>query len=385
MRKVIALLVVVVLVAITGFSLIEPAGGEVSASAVAAAPSSDLTGYARAIDPWAWSFPRDYGAHRAFQTEWWYYTGNVSDDTGRRFGYQFTIFRRAITPEDTPTDSEWRTNQVYLAHFTLSDIASQTFYHDQRLSRGSADLADALPNESAPDAPYRVYIEDWQVAATDSPDVFTITADSADFAIDLTLTALKPPALQGLNGLSPKSDIEGNASYYYSHSRLDTAGTLRVGDQSFNVGGLTWKDHEFSTSALGTTALGWDWFGLHFEDGRDMMIGQIRLIDGGKEPAFGGLLVEADGTTRYLTSDEFTITATGEWVSPHNGAVYPAGWTISVPSENLTFTAMPLQPDQELYDTDPSYWEGAVQLSGDVTGFGYAELTGYTTAMTRRF
>jgi predicted secreted hydrolase len=386
MVKVIALLIVVIVVAVTGFSLIEPTGGQVTTSAVVAAPSTDLTGYARAIEPRAWSFPRDYGAHRAFQTEWWYYTGNVSDETGRRFGYQFTIFRRAITPEEYPTDSEWRTNQVYLAHFTLSDIDSQAFYHDQRLSRGSADLAGALPHEAMPDAPYRVYIEDWEIAADDSAsERFTIHATSADFAIALTLDALKPPALHGLNGLSAKSNIEGNASYYYSHSRLATTGTLTVKGQSFSVNGLTWKDHEFSTSALGTTALGWDWFGLHFDDGRDMMIGQIRLLDGSKEPAFGGLLIEADGTTRYLKSDEFTITAMNTWVSPHNGATYPAGWNITIPSENLVFTATPLQPDQELYDTDPSYWEGAVQLGGDVTGFGYAELTGYTTPMTRRF
>ncbi len=388
MAKIGLMLVLAVAVAVTGFSMIDSnGGGDITASAISAAPSADMSGYARAVEPWAWSFPRDYGAHRDFQTEWWYYTGNLSDETGRRFGYQFTIFRRAITPDETPTDSEWRTNQAYLAHFTLSDIDSQTFYHDQRLSRGGADLADATPNESAPDAPYHVYIEDWAITADDSaPDRFTIHATSDDgFAVDFTLDALKPPALQGVNGLSHKSDIDGNASYYYSHSRLATSGTLTVGGQTLAVSGLTWKDHEFSTSALGENALGWDWFGLHFDDGRDLMIGQIRLLDGDKEPAFGGLMIDPDGTTRYLKSDEFTITPTGTWVSPHTGATYPAGWDITIPSENLTFTVTPLQPDQELSDSNPSYWEGAVWLGGDVTGFGYAELTGYTAAMTRRF
>lgn len=386
MFKIGVMLALVIAVAVIGFSWIEPTSDVVTASAVAAVPSNDLSGYARAIEPWAWSFPRDYGAHRNFQTEWWYYTGNLSDAAGRRFGYQFTIFRRAITPQSAETDSEWRTNQVYLAHFTISDITSQTFYHDQRLSRGSADLADALPNESAPDAAYRVFIEDWQITADENlPDRFNITAASADFAIDLTLDALKPPALQGDNGLSPKSAVVGNASYYYSHSRLATSGLLRLKGQDFAVSGLTWKDHEFSTSALGDTAQGWDWFGLHFDDGRDLMIGQIRLTDGGIEPAFGGLLIAPDGTTRYLASSEFRITSTERWVSPHNGATYPAGWEIDIPSENLTFTITPLQPDQELYDTDPAYWEGAVRLSGGVTGYGYAELTGYATAMTRRF
>ncbi|MCU0464911.1 MAG: carotenoid 1,2-hydratase [Anaerolineae bacterium] len=388
MFKLVMVLLVALGVAVTGFSLIDSVGGgEVGATAALAAPIGDISGYAQAVEPLDWSFPRDYGAHRDYQTEWWYYTGNLTDETGRRFGYQFTIFRRAIAPEGAESDSEWRTNHVYMAHFTVSDIAAQAFHHEQRFSRGGAGLADALPHDDAPDAPYRVFIEDWVIAGDDStPDRFTIRAESANnFAIDLTLDALKPPALQGTGGLSPKSGVVGNASHYYSHSRLETSGTITIDGETFTVGGLSWKDHEFSTSALGETALGWDWFGLHFDDGRDLMVGQIRLVEGGREPAFGGLLIQPDGSTRYLESGDFTITPTATWVSPHTGATYPAGWDISIPSEGLTFNVTPLQADQELYDSDPSYWEGAVSLSGGVTGFGYAELTGYTDAMTRRF
>jgi predicted secreted hydrolase len=388
MFKWVMLGMVVLAVVTVGAVLVESGGdGAVSASASLGMPPTDTTGYARAIEPWAWSFPRDYGAHRAFQTEWWYYTGNLATQDGRRFGYQFTVFRRAITPHSADSDSEWRTNQVYMAHFTISDIEAQRFYHEQRFSRGGAGLADALPHDSAPDAPYRVFIEDWVIAADSAdPDRFTLQAQASDgFAIALVLDALKPPALQGFDGLSPKSGEAGNASYYYSHSRLQTAGTLRIGQQDFAVQGLTWKDHEFSTSALGDNALGWDWFGLHFDDGRDLMVGQIRLLDGGREPAFGGLLIEADGSGRYLTADEFTITPEGTWLSPHTGAQYPASWQIDIPSAGLSFRVQPLQPDQELYDSDPAYWEGAVSLSGGVTGYGYAELTGYADPMTRRF
>ncbi|MCU0474938.1 MAG: carotenoid 1,2-hydratase [Anaerolineae bacterium] len=380
---------VVVGVALSGFSLIESGGdGDVTATAQLSAPQTDTSGFERAVAPLEWSFPRNYGAHRTYQTEWWYYTGNVRDPEGRHFGYQFTIFRRAIAPEsEAASESEWRTNHMYMAHFTVSDIADQRFYHEQRFSRGGAGLADALPHDDAPDAPYRVYLEDWEIAAVEGEaDLFTIRATSVNgFAVDLTLEALKAPALQGEGGLSAKSGVPGNASHYYSHSRLATTGSITLGEQVFAVEGLSWKDHEFSTSALGEDALGWDWFGLHFDDGRDLMIGQIRLVEGGKEPAFGGLLIEADGSTRYLPSDDFTITPTATWVSPHTGGEYPAGWEIRIESVDLTFTVTPLQPDQELYDSDPVYWEGAVELSGDVTGFGYAELTGYVDPMTRRF
>jgi predicted secreted hydrolase len=398
MLKVVIGLVVVAAVALAGFSLIGGgSGGDVTASAQLLAPDTDTSLFARADGPYAWDFPRDHGAHRAFQTEWWYYTGNVADASGRRFGYQFTVFRRAIAAEHDnltpqpplPTEegSEFRTAQVYMAHFTLSDIESQTFYHEQRLSRGGAGLAFALPDDQQPGAAYQVALEDWTVQAAEAADIYTLRAVSGEgFAVDFTLTDAKGPVLQGDEGLSAKSGEAGNASYYYSMPRLLTEGTITVGGDTFEVSGASWMDHEFSTSALGPNALGWDWFGLQFDNGRELMVGQIRLAGGGKEPAFGGLLIEADGTARYLASDEFTITPTSEWVSPHTGATYPAGWEIAVlGSDGFAFEVTPLQADQELHDSDPSYWEGAVRLSGGITGYGYAELTGYVQAMTRRF
>jgi len=373
-------------VAIFGFSLVEVSRGEdVQASAALDASGVDLDGYARAIEPYDWQFPEDFGAHPDFQTEWWYYTGNVATEDGRRFGFQFTIFRRAITPQlvETDSESEWRTNQIYLAHFTVSDIGGERFYHDERFSRSSADLAGATA-----DPRYRVWVEDWEILAqNEDASLVTIQAESADFAIDLTLEQTKSPALQGNGGLSPKSDDEGNASYYYSLTRLLTEGTITIDGETFTVDGTTWKDHEFSTSALGTGAQGWDWFGQIFDDNTEMMIGQIRLQDGGIEPSFGGLYVYPDGSTEYLSSDQITITPTDSWVSPHTGAEYPSGWEITVETsqDTLMFNVTPLLRDQELADTDPSYWEGAVRIEGDVSGYGYAELTGYTTSMENRF
>jgi predicted secreted hydrolase len=193
--------------------------------------------------------------------------------------------------------------------------------------------------------------------------------------------------LQGDKGLSPKSGVAGNASYYYSLSRLLTTGTVRVGDQTYTVTGASWKDHEFSTSALGEQALGWDWFGLIFDDNTELMLGQIRLTDGTKEPAFGGMFVYPDGSTRYLPSDTFTIEATGTWTSPHTGATYPSGWNVRIDDGELrlNFTITPVIADQELHGTNIAYWEGAVDVRGDVQGFGYAELTGYVDSMQGRF
>lgn len=301
----------------------------------------------------------------------------------QRFGFQFTIFRRAIQPSSATSPSEWRTNQIYMAHFTLSDISNQAFYHDERYSRGSADLAGATGE------PYRVWLEDWQVTALDDEARFTrLTAASDAFALDLTFEQVKPPALQGQGGLSPKSSEPGNASHYYSLSRLLTQGTVTVGGRSVQVNGLTWKDHEFSTSALGEGAQGWDWFGLILADDYELMVGKIRMEDGSREPAFGGLLIRPDGSTRYIASGEFTITPTASWTSPHTGATYPAAWDIRFSAPDMPFqqiTVTPLMADQELHGANVEYWEGAVEVTGDTGGVGYAELTGYVATMDGRF
>lgn len=382
--QIIFIALVIMTIAIFGASLVSVGGnGDVTATTSLTAPDVNLDNFARAVEPYDWNFPEDFGAHPDFLTEWWYYTGNVATEDGRRFGYQFTIFRRAITPDDTQTASEWRTNQVYLVHFTVSDIDANNFYHDQRFSRGGAGLAGATV-----DPVYRVWVEDWEILAqNEDASLVTIQAESDDFSINLTLEQTKEPALQGDAGLSQKSDEIGNASYYYTLSRLLTTGEITINDEVFTVSGNTWKDHEFSTSALGTGAQGWDWFGLIFDNNTELMIGQIRLQDGGREPAFGGLMIYPDGTTEYLPSSSFEIIPTDTWVSPHTGAEYPSGWQMSVTTEEgiLNFEVEPLMQDQELADTEPSYWEGAVRITGDVTGYGYAELTGYTSSMQNRF
>lgn len=367
-----------------GFSLIDTASGtNVNASAVLEAPALSTEGYARALETYEWNFPRDFGAHPEFQTEWWYYTGNLFTDSGERFGFQFTIFRRAISPQNVTSDSEWRTNQIYMAHFTVSDISGGRFYHEERYSRGGAGLAGATT-----DPRYRVWLDDWEILAEDeAAERVSIRASGEDFSIDLRLVQLKAPALQGDGGLSPKSAEPGNASYYYTLSRLETSGTVRVGERDFVVSGLSWKDHEFSTSALGGEAQGWDWFGLIFDDGSEMMIGQIRLTDGGREPAFGGMFIAPDGSTLYLPSETFTITALDTWTSPHTGAVYPSGWRVVIDHPELarTFEIIPAMQDQELHGAGIEYWEGAVDVRGDLNGFGYAELTGYIGTMQNRF
>jgi predicted secreted hydrolase len=342
-------------------------------------------GFARATTPRRFHFPRDHGPHPQYHIEWWYYTGNLATPDGRRFGYQLTFFRQALQPAPPQRASEWATRNSYMAHLAISDVEAQRFYAVDRFSRDAVGLAGAQGQ------PYHVFLEDWSARGSGPQGMTMILSAAQDtIALDLTLESRKPPVLQGNDGLSQKGAAPGNASYYYSLTRMATSGHLRVGDTTYLVQGFSWMDHEFGTSALDTGALGWDWFSLQFDDGRELMLWRIRLAEGtAPSPApADALLVLADGTTRRLDASAIQITVLDTWQSPHTGIVYPSGWRLSVPEEALVLDIEPLLRDQELYATAVVYWEGAVRLSGTyrdapLYGYGYVELTGYSAPTPR--
>lgn len=345
-------------------------------------PSAE--GYARATGPAPLSFPADHGPHPDFQTEWWYYTGNLATEDGRRFGYQVTFFRRALQPPADRVEraSTWATEQLYLAHFALTDVAGGNFYAFERLARGAVELAGAQS------PPYRVWLEDWQVEQV-GKDNYHLRAGQEGIEIDLLMVDAKGPVLQGEKGYSPKGPEVGNASYYISQTRLETSGTVRVGDVGFQVVGLSWMDHEFSTSALSAGQVGWDWFALQLDDGSELMVFDIRREDGSLDPFSSGTLIRPDGSTTHLNRIDFEIQVLDTWKSPHSGAVYPARWRVAVPSAGITLDIEPHLADQELNLTY-NYWEGAVRIQGErggkaVTGNGYVELTGYAGSMAGEF
>ncbi|MCB8927401.1 MAG: hypothetical protein H6652_17455 [Ardenticatenaceae bacterium] len=344
--------------------------------------SEDTTGFARATEPNNIQFPGDLGPHDDYQTEWWYYTGNLDDGNGRQFGYQFTIFRRALTSDEVAdAASDWRSNQVYLAHFTVSDVANEAFYPHERFSRGAAGLAGAQA------APYRVWLEDWSVEEMPSGEV-RLLADGGNVALDLLLTQTLPPILHGDGGLSAKGPEPGNASYYYSQVRQETRGTVRIGEEVIAITGLSWKDHEYSTSALSEGAIGWDWFSMQFDNGSSLMFFQIRREDGTLEPFSSGSFIAADGTVTHLTREDWSLGVLDEWTSPTSEATYPAGWRIEIASLDLVLEGRPLMPNQEL-NVSTVYWEGASQFSGNLAGqpvsaLGYVEMTGYFATMNGR-
>jgi predicted secreted hydrolase len=338
--------------------------------------ASGQAGFARVTAPRPIVFPADAGPHPAYQTEWWYYTGNLADAAGRRYGFQLTFFRRALVPVAPPRPSAWAASQVYLAHFTVTDVPARAFHSAERLARGAAGLAGAQAD------PFRVWVETWSATALGAvAGRVRLQAADGPVAIDLALDPTKPPALHGDRGFSRKGPQPGNASFYYSYPRLGATGVLSTATGTRPVTGTAWMDHEWSTSALATDQVGWDWFSLQLDDGRELMLFQIRQRDGGIAAESGGSLIGADGRVTPLAHAASTLVVTNHWTSPRTGGVYPAGWRVRVPGSALDLTVTPLTPDQEL-STGLRYWEGAVGIAGTadgrpVTGHGYVELTGY--------
>ena len=387
-------LLALVAVLLLGLAGAAPAG---ASSGIRWGEAPEPEGFVRAFSPRRWQFPADFGPHPEYRTEWWYYTGNLEGDDGRPFGYQLTFFRQALAPDGpaapdgsatsqapaapaepgataTSAGSPWRTPQVFSAHFTVSDIAAGAFLEEERFARGALGLAGAEAD------PYAVWLNDWRIS-TEGPDRVRLQAGTDAMAIDLSLTQSRPPVLQGQDGLSRKGPEPGNASHYYSLVQQPSEGTITVAGRTYAVRGVSWKDHEFSTSVLSPGTVGWDWFSAQFEDGSALMLYGLRREDGGKEPFSGGRWIAGDETVE-LGADDYVLTVKRTWRSPHSGATYPAAWTLTIPRLDLELAITPQMADQELTTASATYWEGALRYGGHrgerpLRGRGYGELTGY--------
>ena len=333
--------------------------------------SDDIAGYERAQAPRRFSFPADHGPHEGYRNEWWYLTGNVETDEGRRFGYQVTFFRSAIRPSaNNPCDDDiaWCTDHVWMGHAAVSDVASGEHMAAEIFIRQEPGLAGANLD------PFRVWLQDWQLIARGNEFPWELEVISGEFSLALRLDAKKTPVLQGDNGLSQKSQAPGNASYYYSITRLETSGQVHVRGQAFTVTGSSWLDREWSTSALAPDQSGWDWFSLQFDNSSELMYYQLRDLEGTAHANSSGNYTSLMGTQTPVTRDDIVLEPLETWTAP-GGTVYTVEWRMRWRDNDWRIRAV--FPDQ-LMDVTIQYWEGAVDVidstSGETVGRGYLEM-----------
>ncbi len=340
---------------------------------LAAGPST----WRNAAPGYDFQFPRDHASHPDYRIEWWYYTGNLASVDGHRYGYQLTFFRVGVDFKPS-NPSRWAVRDLFMAHLAITDISHKAYRYSERMNRAGPGWAGAATRF------YRVWNDTWQ-ANLDSSGNHRLVASDSDLGIDLILNPGKTPVLHGDRGFSRKGSEPGNASEYYSLTRMPTQGTIRMGPESTRVEGISWMDHEFGTSFLEANQVGWDWFSIQLEDGRELMLFQLRRADGSRDPHSGGTVVDLSGRTTELSAADILLVPGRTWTSPSSGGRYPTEWDLRVPGRNIELSVTTAVDGQELrteQSTGVAYWEGAIQVEGSasgkpVRGRGYLEMTGY--------
>ena len=333
--------------------------------------------FRRALPGYVHRFPADHAAHPEFRTEWWYYTGHLTTEKGRNFGFQLTFFRHALRPLSTQSPSRWAIHTLYFIHFAITDEKGDTYRFQEKVSRGALDMAGADPET------YHVWVQDWEVRL--QKKIHRLKAGKEDMGIDLTLVPAKGAVIHGINGVSQKAVGKGYASHYYSLTRMQTTGVLHWQGHSYEVTGQAWMDHEFGSNQLRDYQVGWDWFSVQLDNQTELMLYVIRHRGGQADSTSSGTLIHPDGSSEHLLLSTFQVETLESWRSKKSGTIYPSGWRLTVPGKKLELKLVPTVKDQELTtrkSTLVNYWEGSVRVKGSfdgkkVRGKGYVELTGY--------
>jgi predicted secreted hydrolase len=333
--------------------------------------------YKAAQPGYTFAFPRDYFSHENYQTEWWYYTGNVKAADGHRFGFELTFFRQGVSRAESR--DPWFVHDLWMAHIALSDINGQQFYSEERLNRSGPGIAGVDAQTGL------VWNGNWQAHISEQSEEVRGIADK--FGLALSLKPVKPPVIQGQNGASQKAAGAGHASQYFSLTRLLTTGSIELAGKTYQVEGTSWIDHEFFTGSMATDETGWDWLSMQLEDGTELMLYRLRHKDGSIDPYSSGSYVDASGKSQFLSASDFAMTpAADTWTSPASKATYPVRWHISIPRLKMDFNvSTPLRIQELTGKFGTTYWEGAIDVNGSrdqspLRGVGYLEMVGYAQA-----
>ena len=323
-------------------------------------------------------FPRDFGAHPEYRTEWWYMTGWLGE-AADKMGFQVTFFRsRTLHPESNP--SRFAPRQLMFAHAALALPGEVQLRHAEVAARaGSASVSFRTADTA-------LELSGWSLRRT-SDDHYKVNIPAEHFTLELDAFTSLAPVLRGDEGYSLKGPSSQFSSHYYSRPQLNVsasvtlkkpAGSRRRAEQLLSLSGSAWFDHEWSSSLLMAGAVGWDWLGINLLDGSSLMA--FRMRDAAKNTLFSEWdWRDARGQVIEKRQD-VSWQPVGQWRSPRSLLTYPEQFQLRVAGRTLTL--QPLMPDQEVNaqaSTGGFYYEGAVELteSGQLLGRGYLELTGY--------
>ncbi len=306
--------------------------------------------------------PVQLPAHDAYlpgqEVQWWYWTGHLYTEEGRRFGFEVVFFA---------FDNYIFKDQLVQA--AITDVQENSFnfdgyirfYHPKRI-KDRFELSSGRGNKVT-------------AVGENGSDKLHAEIDKGKYILDIELESTKPVAMRYGGNAHPYSF--GGFTYYYSRTHMETKGTLTIDGKEHKVTGTTWFDRQYG-ELQDANFKGWQWFSIDLEDDRQYMIFDFLGENADVEKAGG--ITDAEGKTRDLYPDDFQVKVLGHWTSPYNGVKYPSGWEVTVDGETLIVE--PLVKNQELNGKDDEvwvgvYWEGACSVSGTTKGQAYVELNGF--------
>ena len=302
-------------------------------------------------------FPKDHGFHPSFRTEWWYVTANLKNQDNEPLGIQWTLFRSSLG--NTGILNGWETSQIWMGHAAVTTKNSHFF--SEKFARGGVGQAGAQAS------PFKAWIDDWNFSG--DWDKAQLNANGDEFSYNLKLSSDGPLVLNGTNGISEKS-YSGAKSFYYSQPFFKIAGVITINGVSQKVDGMAWADREWTSQLLDQDQTGWNWLGLHFDDGSKLMVFEVKSKSG--KPFFSGTRIYKNGKYKSLQPQNFILQP--KIPSQMKRDKIHLDWKIEIPSENLNITIKPVNRNSYM-DTFIPYWEGPVSFTGTHSGVGFLEVT----------
>lgn len=289
--------------------------------------------------------------------QWWYWTGHLETEEGRKFGFEVVFF----------SFDSFLVMRDQLTQVAITDVDADTFKFDEH-------LAFHLPQRTSKRFDLKAGPGDIIRAVGDS-QIDRLHSEVGGYVLDLELEATKEPVLHYGGDAHPYRF--GGYTYYYSRVQMKTRGTITVDGKTYHVKGSSWYDRQYG-ELYQAIVKGWQWFAIELADNRQIMLYDILGKSNRAERA--GSITDADGNTRALAGHQFQVEVLGKWTSPHTGCIYPSGWRVIVEGE--TFEIQPMVKDQELrarhgFWPGPEYWEGAASVDGAGPGKAYVELNGF--------
>ena len=333
---------------------------------------------ARSLPPRAFSFPRDHGAHDAFENETWRAFGRVRDVAGNPYDLSVTISRYALESCGVRMHGTlWKAARIVTSAYTLLDERTGATSRGERVEReGPLGAFAATGRLLLSTADLRV-----AEASHDGADpVFTMRLRAGDrAALELVTRARGAPHPLGPQNIVKTGSCETCTAYAYAYTRGAASGTLSLGAAAHAVGGRLWIDHEFGHTELDERDAGWDRFDIAFADGSALDARFTRGFDD-RILAVSGVRVDARGRTRFLDSgsdSERVFPPNATWHSEVSGVTYPASWELD------EFGVQPFARNQEIFERGRApFATGPIDAlrssdGGGGAGHGFVELSGY--------